>query len=72
MDEIIFRTIMLPPCVRGITVVDENGDYNVYINSRCPPDIQKEAAAHEHNHILKNHFYRCSSVERDEQEADTG
>lgn len=72
MDEIIFRTVMLPSSVRGITVVDENGDYNVYINSCNSPNIQEEAAAHELTHIFKNHFYRCSTVEEDEKEADTG
>lgn len=72
MDEIFFRTVMLPLSVKGITVVDENGDYNVYINSRQSPNIQKEAAAHELKHIFKNHFYRLSSVEEDEQEANTG
>ena len=43
MNDIIVRIINLPASVRGVTVVDENGNYNIYINAKLAPDEQKKA-----------------------------
>lgn len=72
MDKIIIRLLPLPGKVKGITVLDENCDYNIYINSRHAPDVQKQAAEHELRHIQKEHFFICSSVADDEREAELG
>lgn len=72
MENIMIRSIVLPVGVRGVTVVDENGDYNVYINCTLSPDVQKQAADHELRHIRKDHFYDFEPVARNEREADAG
>lgn len=72
MDKIIIRMLELPGKVKGITVLDENCDYNVYINSAHAPDVQEKAAEHELRHIQMEHFFTCGSVEEDEREADFG
>ena len=69
MDEISCRIIELPPRVNAVTVVDENGDFNVYVNSRLSREEQVTAYDHERSHIIKNHFYRQKSVSQCEWEA---
>lgn len=69
MDEITCRIIDLPSRVNAVTVVDENGDFNVYVNSKLSYEEQQKAYRHECRHIRKNHFYREKPVWRCEQEA---
>ena len=70
MDEIVCRVIELPSRVNAVTVVDENGDFNVYVNSHLSYDEQRNAYKHECRHIRKHHFHSHKSVEKCEQEAD--
>lgn len=70
MSEIIVRLIELPIKVNGITIVDSNGDYNVYINSRLSEDAAKRTCRHEITHIMKNHHYDYRLVWDNELEAD--
>ena len=69
MDEIACRVLKLPRRVNAVTVVDENGDYNVYVNAKLSYEEQRKAYRHECRHIKKNHFYRGKSVQRCEFEA---
>lgn len=41
MDEFILRLVDLPVTVNAVTVLDENGDYNIYVNARLPDEQQK-------------------------------
>lgn len=54
MDNIIIRIIHMPPDVHGMTVVDADGNYNMYLNSRG--DIES-AFIHEIRHIVNGDFY---------------
>ena len=58
----IIRKIELPIGVDGITVLDENGDYNVYLNDRLSYDAQAEAFLHEVEHIKQGHFYTDEDI----------
>lgn len=60
MDAIIIRVLEngLPLSVHGTTVLDENGDYNVYINGRISDEARTKAARHELEHIRRGHFYQ--------------
>jgi hypothetical protein len=58
----IIRKIDLPIGVDGITVLDENGDYNVYINDRLSCDAQAAAFRHEVEHIRQGHFYTVDDI----------
>lgn len=69
MNEITCRVIDLPSRINAVTVVDENDDFNVYVNAKLSPDKQRRAYQHECRHIRKNHFYRDKAVWRCEQEA---
>jgi len=69
MGEFILRLIELPCTVNAVTVLDENGDYNVYVNSRLSIEEQKKAFRHEKRHIKKDHFYTSAHVSECEMEA---
>lgn len=56
MDNYIIRIVKLPPHVGGITIPDENGDYNIYINSRLSDAKMVEVYDHEVYHIEHGHF----------------
>ncbi len=62
LDDIQIRFIDLPCTVKGITVQDANGFYNVYINARLSEYAQKEAIHHEITHIKRNDFYSLKSI----------
>lgn len=71
MGDVFIRGIELPAKVKGVTVVDDDGDYNVYINTSLCEGVQQEALIHEMSHIVSEHFYGFDSVERNEEEACT-
>jgi hypothetical protein len=60
----------LPSKTKGCTVVDANGDFNIYINSELCSDCQTDAFLHEIRHIEMGHFYNLHAVTDDEDEAD--
>lgn len=70
MDAMIIRKIDLPTGVSGITVLDENGDYNVYLNDKLSYDAQADAFRHEVEHIKKGHFYRIEDIRILEEHAE--
>ena len=70
MDDYIIRIVELPPHVGGLTIVDENGDYNIYLNSRLSDQGLCDAYDHEVRHIESGHFYDdTKTVEEKEEEA---
>lgn len=56
MDENYIRIIDLPSTVHGVTVRDEDGNYNIYINSSLSADARKRAIEHELKHINRGDF----------------
>ena len=67
MGEVIIRLAHIP--VPGVTVLDENGDYNVYINDRLTFEQRRKVVDHEMNHIELEHFFDDRSVKDLEEEA---
>lgn len=72
MEAIIIRGIELPPKIKGVTVVDSDGDYNVYINILLSNDVQRKTQKHELRHIIKDHFHNIDPVIINELEANAG
>lgn len=60
MDYIV-RYVSLPMRVHGMTVQDENGFYNIYINRDQSEDIQRAAYEHELKHLEHNDFSRVNT-----------
>lgn len=57
------RMIDLPSSVHGMTVINDDSTFSVYINSKLSSKQQEEAYIHEISHIVKNDFYNESSIE---------
>lgn len=70
MNDIYIRLISLPSTVKGVTVVDENDDYNIYINQNLSHDQQLRVYQHEKNHILNNDFQNFDDIESLEERAE--
>lgn len=58
----IVRLVKLPPAVRGTTVTDEDGNYNVYINKNLNYETQIKVFEHELAHIQNGDFGSEESV----------
>lgn len=71
MDAVIIRVIDLPYKVNGLTVKDEEGDYNIYLNARLSDERRVKAFRHELRHIKLGHFYSDFPVDVKEAEANT-
>ncbi len=56
MDETYIRIIDLPSTVKGVTVRDEDGCFNIYINSSLSEDQRRLAIEHEMKHINRGDF----------------
>lgn len=56
MNEYCIRLIPLPISLKGITVEDSDGYYNIYINSLLSYEEQQKAAHHEIRHVTGNDF----------------
>ena len=63
MDEYRVRLVDLPPRVGGMVSMDEEGFYNVYINSRLTRERQREALRHELDHIAGDDLYNTQPIE---------
>ena len=70
MNDIYVRLVNLPSSVKGVTVLDENDDYNIYINQKLPPDQQRKVYEHEKNHIDNNDFHNFDEIEEVEDRAE--
>lgn len=57
MEETIVRLKDLPCGMNGMTILDSDGNYNVYINARLSVDDQRKAYQHELRHIRQDDFY---------------
>lgn len=67
MEDIIVRIIDLT--VPGVTVLDEDGNYNIYINAHLSYEQQQQVFNHEMKHINLGHFYDSKSVADNERDA---
>lgn len=70
MNEIFVRLISLPSSVKGVTVIDESDDYNIYINSKLSPDMQQKVLEHEKRHIINGDFSSFEDIDLIEKRAD--
>ena len=62
MDRVIIRILDMPLHVKGMTVKDSEGDFNIYLNASIPDERRVEAFHHELDHIKEGHFYSHEDV----------
>lgn len=58
----IIRVIKLPTTIRGVTVPDSDGNYNIYINKNISHDMQIKTLIHESEHIKNDDFSNPEQV----------
>ncbi|MBQ7688120.1 MAG: hypothetical protein IJT27_02760 [Clostridia bacterium] len=68
MNEIIIRTLELPPTVRAFTLPDAQGDYNIYLNCALSSEQQQKSLLHEREHISRGDFEKTLSAAQIERE----
>ena len=62
MDEIIVRQVDMPTDIKGMTVLDDDGNYNIYINDRLSHDMREKVYQHELTHIERGDHYRDANI----------
>lgn len=70
--EYFVRYIDLPLKVDGVTIPNDDGTFDIYINARHSDEHQAESLAHELWHITHDHFYSEQPVADCEQDAKRG
>ena len=63
------RFLALPSSVEGVTLPNNDGTYDIYINVNLPVEKRREALAHELQHIRFDHLYNNDPIWLNEQEA---
>lgn len=58
MDDVFLRYVSLPTTVKGLTVQDETGNYNIYVNTRLTYEANQQILQHEIKHIENNDFQK--------------
>lgn len=70
-SNIFIRLVKLPSdSVRAVTIPNDDGTFDIYINARLPEELQRKALEHELNHIRKDHFYNDDPIWVNEEEAE--
>ena len=67
MTDTYVRLVSLPTKVEGVTLPNDDGSFDIYINS---PLRQQETLEHELRHIRHEHFYLDMDIRRMERQAD--
>ena len=70
MGECCFiRMIPLPTSVPAVVVPNNDGTFDIYINSLLPDECQHRALEPELEHVRRDHFYNDDPVGLNEAEA---
>lgn len=71
MTDYYIRRIPFPNrSVRAATFPNDDGTFDIYLNTLYPPGDQERALQHELEHIRLGHFYSEGDIRRKEAEAD--
>ena len=70
MGDVFVRQMPMPSTIHGTTVVDADGNYNVYINECLCDEKKRDTLRHEMRHITCGHFYDVAPIEQNEREAE--
>ena len=70
MTDYYVRPVPLPRKVEGVTIPNDDGTFDIYINSSLSRPRQEAALQHELRHLKGEHFYREMPIERMERQAE--
>lgn len=60
MEEIFTRLIRLPNRIKGYTAIDDDGNYNIYLNKNLSSEQQRLTYLHEMTHIKRGDWDKDS------------
>ena len=64
------RLVPLPASVHGVTLPNDDGTFDIYINEMLSEAMRKDRLQHEIKHIREDHFYQeAKAIAQLEQEA---
>lgn len=63
------RFLPLPSSVEGVVLPNDDGTYDIYINTNLPIERQEAVLRHELAHIKKDHLYSDDPIRIIEAEA---
>lgn len=63
MGEIFTRLIKMPTRIKGYTAIDNDGNYNIYLNDRLSAEQQRITYLHEMAHISRGDWDKASVEE---------
>lgn len=64
------RQVPLPATIEGVSVPNDDGTFDIYLNANLCEARQQECLQHEIKHIIEDHFYQeTKTVSQLEQEA---
>ena len=69
MIDYYVRPVPLPRRVEGVSIPNDDGSFDIYINSNLPPELQQKTLEHELRHLKAEHFYLDMPIERMERQA---
>ena len=69
MIDYYLRLVELPLSVEGVTVPNDDGSFDIYINSLLTEEKRRQVLQHELRHIESEHFYTEMSVAEMERQA---
>ena len=69
MIDYYLRLVDLPRSVEGVSVPNNDGSYDIYINALLSPARRQEILEHELNHIRQEHFYLDMPISLMERQA---
>lgn len=52
------RLVPLPASVDGVTVPNDDGTFDIYLNANLCEARQQDRLQHEIKHVLEDHFYQ--------------
>ena len=70
MIDYYVRPVPLPRTVEGVSIPNDDGSFDIYINSNLPMERRKKALEHELRHLKAEHFYLDMPIERMERQAE--
>ena len=56
---IFVRLIPLPNAVRAVTIPNDDGTFDIYVNKNLPDELQDRALTHELEHIRRDRPSGC-------------
>jgi len=66
MGQIFTRLIKMPARIKGYTAIDDDGNYNIYLNEKLSCEQQKKTYLHEMAHITRGDWDKNSVNEAED------